>query len=203
MQETPNLEPTLKYENKEIDVTFTNEQDKKEEKYKLLNEEKESLLIREDYIKNNYGNYQIKISELFQNESPGQYYINKEKAKEKYLKNIFELEKKTEDISFNNKDQNEMQELYRETCLKHPRKLVDGEIRKYPFCAWTGFFTCQKYEKLEKNQFVQLGFGISSYFKTIKLFIFTFLIISLINLIGIIYYSQHKSIFENLKLMCE
>ena len=94
MQETPNLEPTLKYENKEIDVTFTNEQDKKEEKYKLLNEEKESLLIREDYIKNNYGNYQIKISELFQNESPGQYYINKEKAKEKYLKNIFELEKK-------------------------------------------------------------------------------------------------------------
>ena len=197
MQETPNLEPTLKYENKEIDVTFTNEQDKKEEKYKLLNEEKESLLIREDYIKNNYGNYQIKISELFQNESPGQYYINKEKAKEKYLKNIFELEKKTEDISFNNKDQNEMQELYRETCLKHPRKLVDGEIRKYPFCAWTGFFTCQKYEKLEKNQFVQLGFGISSYFKTIKLFIFFFFIISCINLYAVNHYLKYKSVIND------
>ena len=197
MEEQPNLESALKYENKEIDVTFINENDKKEEKYKLLNEEKESLLIKEDFIKNNFGNYQIKISELFQNESPGQYYINKEKAKEKYLKNIFELEKKTEDISFNNKDQNEMQALYRETCLKHPRKLVNGEIKKYPFCSWTGFFTCQKYEKLEKNQFIQLGFGISSYFKTIKLFILFFFIISCINLYAVNHYLKYKSMIND------
>ena len=197
MEVQPNLESSLKYENKEIDVIFTNENDKKEEKYKLLNEEKESLLIKEDFIKNNFGNYQIKISELFQNEGPGQYYINKEKAKEKYLKNIFELEKKTEDITFNNKDQNEMQELYRETSLKHPRKLVNGEIKKYPFCSWTGFFTCQKYEKLEKNQFIQLGFGISSYFKTIKLFIFFFLIISVINLHAVNHYIKYKSVIND------
>ena len=63
------------------------------------------------------------------------------------------------------------------------------------------FFCFKQISCLEKNEFNNLPFGISSYFKTIKLFIFTFLIISLINLIGIIYYSQHKSIFENLKFL--
>ena len=196
MKESQTLEssPTI-FEDKQIDVTFTDEENKKEEKFKLLNEEKESLLIREDLISNKFG--QIKIKELFQNESPQQYYINKEKAKEKYLKNIFELEKKDEDIKFNNKDQNEMKELYRETCLKHPRKLVDGEIRKYPFWAWTGCFTCQRFQKLEKNQFVQLGFGISSYFKTIKLLIFFFFIISCINLLAVNHYLKYKSVIKD------
>ena len=192
MKEQLSESPTV-FENKQIDVTFTNPENQKEEKYKLLNEEKESLLIKEDLMSNNIGNYQVRISELFNNERNEQYYLNKEKSKEKYLKNLLQIEQKDEDIVFNNKDQNEMDALYRETCLKHPRKLVDGEIQKYPFRSWTGCFTCQKCAKIEKNEFIQLGFGISSYFKTIKLFIFFFLIISVINLLAVMHYSKYKS----------
>ena len=150
------------FENKQVDVTFTNPENKKEEKEKLFNEEKESLLIKEELIKNNIDNYQIKISELFQNEANEQYYLNKEKSKEKYLKNLLKLEEKSDDIVLNNKDQNEMDTIYRETCLKHPRKLIDGELQKYPFRSWTGCFTCRKCEKIEKNEFIQLGLGMSS-----------------------------------------
>ena len=184
-------------ETKEIDVTFTNELDKKEEKYKLFNEEKESLLIKEDLIKGKTDNYQIKISELFQNENTEQYYLNKEKTKEKYLKNLLEIDKKEDDIILNKKDKNEMEILYRETSLKHPRKVFEGEIYRYPFCSWTGCFSCQKFPKLEKNEFRQLGLGISSYFKTIKLFIIFFFIISCINFIAVGHYLGYTSIIND------
>ena len=184
-------------ETNQIDVTFTNEQDKKEEKFKLFNEEKESLLIKEDLIKGKIDNYQIKISELFKQENTEQYYLNKEKTKEKYLKNLLEIDKKEDDILLNKKDKNEMQILYRETSLKHPRKILDGEIFKYPFCSWTGCFTCQRFPKLEKNEFQQLGFGISSYFKTIKLFIFFFFIISSINFIAVGHYLGYTSVIND------
>ena len=94
-----------------------------------------------------------------------------------------------------------MDKLYKEVSMKHPRKIKNGKIEKYSFFSWTGFFCFKKIKCLEKNEFNNLPFGITSYFKTIKLFIFTFLIISLINLIGIIYYSQHKSIYKNLKFL--
>ena len=184
-------------ETKEIDVTFTNEQDKKEEKYKLFNEEKESLLIKEDLIKGKVNNYQIKISELFQNENTEQYYLNKEKTKEKYLKNLLEIDKKEDDILLNKKDKNEMEILYRETSLKHPRKILNGEIFRYAFCSWTGCFSCQKFPKLEKNEFQQLGLGISSYFKTIKLFILFFFIISCINFIAVAHYLGYTSVIDD------
>ena len=185
------------FEKKQVDVTFTNPENKKEEKYKLFNEEKESLLIKEELIKNNIDNYQIKISELFQNEANEQYYLNKEKSKEKYLKNLLKLEEESDDIVLNNKDQNEMDTIYRETCLKHPRKLIDGELQKYPFRSWTGCFTCRKCEKIEKNEFIQLGLGMSSYFKTIKLFIFFFFIISCINLVAVLHYTKYKSVITD------
>ena len=195
MKENSSLSSEI--ETKEIDVTFTNEQNKKEEKYKLINEEKESLLIKEDLIKGKMDNYQIKISELFQNENTEQYYLNKEKTKEKYLKNLLEIEKKEDDILLNKKDKNEMQILYRETSLKHPRKILDGEIYRYPFCSWTGCFSCQKLPKLEKNEFQQLGLGISSYFKTIKLFILFFFIISCINFIAVGHYLGYTSVIND------
>ena len=197
MKEQPLLESMMKYETKEVDVVFSNEGDDKEEKFKLLDEEKESLLIKEALLPGKTDSYEIKLSELFQNENNEVYYINKEKSKEKYLNNCFETDKKSEDISFNNKDKNEMDALYREVCLMHPRKLINGEIQKYSFKSWTGCFLCQKYPKLEKNEFYPLGFGISSYFKTIKLFIFFFLIISLINLVAVNQYFRHKSVIND------
>jgi len=197
MKEQPLLESMVKFENKQVDAVFTNEEDNKEEKYKLFDEEKESLLIKEALLPGKSDCYEVKISELFQGENNEVYYINKEKSKEKYLNNCFETDKKGEDISFNNKDKNEMDALYREVCLMHPRKLINGEIQKYSFKSWTGFFLCQKYPKLEKNEFYPLGFGISSYFKTIKLFIFFFLIISLINLVAVYQYSRHKSVIND------
>ena len=197
MKEQPILESMMKFENKQIDAVFSNEGDDKEEKYKLFDEEKESLLIKEDLLPGKTDSYEVKISELFQNENNEVYYINKEKSKEKYLNNCFETDKKGEDISFNNKDQNEMDALYREVCLMHPRKLINGEIQKYSFKSWTGCFSCQKYPILEKNEFYPLGYGISSYFKTIKLFIFFFLIISLINLVAVYQYSRHKSVIND------
>ena len=47
MKEQPLLESMVKFENKQVDAVFTNEEDNKEEKYKLFDEEKESLLIKE------------------------------------------------------------------------------------------------------------------------------------------------------------
>ena len=196
MKEQLSESPTV-FENKQIDVEFTNPENKKEEKYKLFNEEKESLLIKEDIIKNKIGDYQVRISELYENERNEQYYLNKEKSKEKYLKNLLQIDQKDEDIVLNNKDQNEMKSLYRETSLRHPRKMIDGEIQKYPFRSWTGCFTCQKCPKIEKNEFIQLGLGMSSYFKTIKFFIFFFLIISCINLLAVLHYTKYKSVIND------
>ena len=86
------------YENKShyiknnINIFFFNPINQKEEKYTLLNEEKELLLCKQDIlneaIKEN-NNYNIKIEELFQGEENNNYYyINKELLKEKYLKNF-------------------------------------------------------------------------------------------------------------------
>lgn len=196
MKEQPLLESVVKFDNKQVDVVFSNENNP-EEKFTLLDEEKESLLIKDALLPGKSDYNEIKISELFQNENNDVYYINKEKSKEKYLNNCFETDKKSEDISFNNKDKNEMDALYREVCLMHPRKLINGEIQKYSFKSWTGCFSCQRFPKIEKNEFYPLGFGISSYFKTIKLFIFFFLIISLINLVAVFQYYRHKSVIND------
>ena len=192
------------YENKSHNIKnnsnifFFNPINQKEEKYTLLNEEKELLLCKHDIlnetIKEN-NNYNIKIGELFQGkENKNYYYINKEKLKEKYLYNFFELNKNSNDLYFDNQNEEEMNKIYEEITLLHPRKIVNGEIKKYSFWSWTGFFCFKKFGKLDKNEFFNLGFGISSYFKTIKLFILFFFLISCINLICIIHYYSYKSI---------
>ena len=92
MKEQQSLDSSGQFKNTQIEITFTNEENQKEEKFKLFNEEKESLLIKEDLIQNK--TYQIKISELFQNETPEQYYINKEKAKAKIFYLIIKIQMK-------------------------------------------------------------------------------------------------------------
>ena len=182
------------YENERMNIAFTNGATGNQEKYTFINEEKESLLLKDEFVNNQY---QIRIQELFQNENDGQYYVNKEKIKEKYLKNCFDLEKNDQDVVINRKDQNEMDELYKEISLKHPRKFIDGQIQKYSFCSWTGCFTCNKCKFLEKNEFYPMGFGISSYFKTLKLFIFFFLIIAAANFMAVKHYLQYKSVIND------
>ena len=120
------------------------------------------------------------------------YYINKEELKEKYLKNFFELNKNSNDLKIDNENKEEMDKLYEEIEMMHSRKVVNREIKKYSFCSWLGFFCC-KNKKIEKSAFFNLGFGITSYFKTIKLFVIIFFIISAINLICITHYSSYKT----------
>ena len=181
----------------QIDVNIINIGSQKEENYILINEEEDMLLIKKDIIndkiKNQNGNYNIKIKELYKGEdNEFYYYINKNILKEKYLKFNFDLDKNNDDIMIDNENEVEMNDLYTKTLLKHPRKVINGEIKKYSIFSWTGFYCCFK-----KNDFISLGFGISSYFKTIKLLIVFFFLISFINLITIFHYSKYSSIFEN------
>ena len=184
------------YRRTNIDIGFNNPINQVEERYTLLNEENELLLINQNIFQKEKENNQnnLKIKELFKGEeNENYYYINKEELKEKYLKNYFELNKNSNDITIDNENEEKMNKLYEEKEMMHPRKLVNGEIKKYSFCSWLGFFYL-KNAKLEKSAFFNLGFGITSYFKTIKLFILFFSIISFINVIGIIYYSSYKTI---------
>ena len=184
-----------------MDINFYDIKQKKEEEYKLIKDGNELLLCKENIIKekiisNDYD--KIKIGELFNNEdNEDYYYINKEKLKEKYLHNIFEIDKNINDVKIDNNNKEEMEKLYKEISMKHPRKKENGEIQKYSFFSWTGFLCFKKISCLEKNEFNDLPLGISSYFKTIKLFILFFFIISFINLFGIIYYSQYTSKNKN------
>ena len=87
--------------NKQIDIIFNDNNDEKE-KYKLISEEKELLLCKENIINQTYKDkkeYEIKIKDLYKGEEGKDfYYINKENLKEKYLKYVFELNKNYNDI---------------------------------------------------------------------------------------------------------
>ena len=184
-----------KYEKnkKQIDIIFNDSYELKE-KYKLIKEEKEILLCKENIINEAYNNrgqnYEIKIEELYKGEEGKDfYYINKENLKEKYLRYIFELNKNNNDIKIDNKNEEEMNKLYNEIIMKHPRKMIDNEIKKYSLISWTGFFFCKN------NEFNSLGFGIISYFKTLKFFILFFLLISIVNLVLVFHYIKYDSVF--------
>ena len=73
--------------------------------------------------------------------------------------------------SLDNKNKEEMEKIYKDIQLKHPRKIIDGKIKRYPFFSWSGFFCCNKPE------YLSLGQGYISYFNTIKFLIVLFFII--------------------------
>ena len=169
--------------------------DQKDEAYTLINKENEIILCKNELLSElNSGKYRIKIEEFSKDEdSDNCYYINKEKMKKEHLKNLFELDKNNEDIKIDNQNEEEMEKLYKKVILKHPRKIInENQFKKYSFFSWTGFFCSKKGQACNKDEFLSLGFGISSYFKTLKLFIIFFFIISCINLIGVVHYSQYK-----------
>ena len=179
-----------------FDVSIKDLRYEKEEKdeYTLIKKENEIVLCKKDlFNKINPKIDNISMEYFKKEESNDCYYINKKKMREKKLKNLFELDKNNEDIKFDNQNEEKMDKLYKEVTMKHPRKLINGEFKKYSFFSWTGFFCSKKGQLCYKDEFTSLGFGISSYFKTLKLLILFFFIISCINIIGVVHYSKYKS----------
>ena len=184
----------------EFKVSFKNS-NLDNEPYTLINKENEIILCKDDLLNElKSGKYKIKIEEFFKDEESNNcYYINKEKMKEEYLKNLFELDKNNEDIRIDNQNEEEMDKLYKEVKMKHPIKIINEKFKRYSFFSWTGFFCAKKGQLCYKDELISLGFGISSYFKTLKLFILFFFIISCVNLIGVMHYSKYK--FEQNSLL--
>ena len=185
---------TNKFED-EFKVLFKDSKFQKDEPYTLINKENEIVLCKNElYNELKSGKYKITIEEFFKDEESDKcYYINKEKMSEEHLKNLFELDKNNEDIRIDNQNEEEMDKLYKKVIMKHPRKVInEKQFKKYSFFSWTGFFCFKKGQLCYKDEFISLGFGISSYFKTLKLFILFFFIISCINLIGVAHYSKYK-----------
>ena len=157
---------------------FSNKE-KKPDNYILLNQDEDLLLCKEEAIKEikskKDNNEEIKIKELYKGEDNDSFfYINKKETKKNFLKNIIELDKENENSKvdiLDNKNKEEMEKIYKEIQLKHPRKIIDGKIRRYSFFSWSGFFCCNKPE------YLSLGQGYISYFNTIKFLIVLFFII--------------------------
>jgi hypothetical protein len=182
----------LRYEKKAKEAKEAKEA--KDELYTLINKENEIIFCKNDlFNKIKPENDNINMEYFKKEESDDCYYINKEKMKERKLKNLLEIDKNNEDIGIDNQNEEKMDKLYKEITMKHPRKIVNGQFKKYSFFSWTGFFCSKKGQLCYKDEFISLGFGISSYFKTLKLLILFFFIISCINLIGIVHYSKYKS----------
>ena len=106
------------------------------------------------------------------------------------MKNSIEFERTFSNSSIDKNDNYEMETLYKETQLEHPRKIIDGKIKRYPFFSWSGFFCCNRYD------YSSLGLGYTTYFNTIKLSIIFFLIIFLINLVSIKECTKYNSIYD-------
>ena len=172
---------------KEINLNIFNYEENKIENYKFLNEEEELLLCKEEALnevksKKDNKEENIKIKELYKGEDSNSfYYLNKNELKKKYLKIEENLNEDNDDRNsiLDNQDEKEVEKIYKESLLKHPRKVIDGEIKKYSFFSWSGFFCCNK------RDYFNLGQAYVTYFNTIKLLIIIFIIIFLIH-IGLI-----------------
>ena len=172
-----------KSNNKEINLTIFDYDQKKLENFKLLNEEEEILLCKEEAIndfklKKKDKGEEIKIKELFKGEDNDSfYYLNKIELRKKYYNIEENLNEDFENVEqiIDNKNDDEMEKLYNEIQLKHPRKIIDNKITRYSFFSWSGFFCCNKPE------YISLGEAYITYFNTIKLLIIFFLVLALIN----------------------
>ncbi len=133
-----------------IDLNIYNNNTKKSENYKLINEENEILLCKEEELKkikeskeNNEDD--IKIKDLYKGDDNDYvFYLNKNKIKNNLLKNSMEFERNFSNSKFDNYNVEEMDKLYKEVQLKHPRNIIEGEIKKYPFFHGVDFFVVIK-----------------------------------------------------------
>ena len=183
---------------KEIDLSIYNTKKKEIEKYKLLNEDEELLLCKEEIfnkIKREKEKLEedIRIKELFKGEDTDSfYYLNKKELKEKYLKieTYNDEDNEDENSIINNRNTKEMEKLFNNAQSEHPRKIVDGQYQKYSFFSWSGFFCCNK------KDYISLGQTYVTYFNTIKLFILLFVLLSIVNIYLINFCSQFTSIYD-------
>ena len=183
---------------KEINLNIFNYNTNKLEKYKLLNEEDELLLCKEEALneiksKKENKDEDVKIKELYKGEDNySLFYLNKNELKKKYLKIEGNLnEDKVERNSIlDNQNEKEMEKLYKESVLKHPRKIVDGQIKKYNFFSFSGFFCCNR------RDYLNIGQAYITYFNTIKLLIIIFSIMTLIHLALIKYCYKFSSVYN-------
>ena len=125
---------------KEINLTIFDYTQKKLKNFKFLNEEDEILLCKEealnDFKSKKEDKEEIKIKELFKGEDNDSfYYLNKTELRKKYYNIGENLNEDSENIEqiIDNKNDKEMEKLYNEIQLKHPRKIIDNQIRRYPF----------------------------------------------------------------------
>ena len=82
----------------------------------------------------------IKIKELYNGQDDDSfYYLDKIHIKQNLLKNSIEFERTFSNSSIDNNDDYEMETLYKETQLEHPRKIIDGKIKRYPFFSFCLF----------------------------------------------------------------
>jgi hypothetical protein len=187
-----------KNNSKEINLSIFNYNTNKLEKYKLLNEEDELLLCKEEPLnqiksKKENKDEDVKIKELYKGEDNNSlFYLNKNELKKKYLKIEENLnEDKVERNSIlDNQNEKEMEKLYKESVLKHPRKIVDDQIIKYNFFSFSGFFCCNR------RDYMNLGQAYITYFNTIKLLIIIFALMTLIHLALIKYCYQCSSVYN-------
>ena len=181
-----------KYINKNIDLKIFDNKTQQIKNYKLLNEENEILLCEQEAINkiksDKENDEEIKIKELYKGEDDDSfYYLNKFEIKNKLLKNAKEFERNFSNTLIDNQNDEEMEKLYKETQLKHPRKIVDGKIQRYSFFSWSGFFCCNK------EEYLSLGLGYVTYLNTLKFLIIFFLILALVNSVLIKAYMGFKS----------
>ena len=178
---------------KEININIYDHTKKKKEQYKLINESDDLLFCKEEIfteIKSKNENKEIKIKELYSGEDADSFfYINKKEMKKNLMKDS-KFEKENEETTFDNENGEVMEKLYKEVQLKHPRQIIDGQIKKYTFFSWSGFFCCNKPE------YLSLGLGFITYFNTLKLLILIFFLITIVNTPAIAIYSKYNSIFE-------
>ena len=128
--------------NNKININIFDSQKKKVVNYKLFNEEEDLLLCKEEVV-NEVDEENIKIKELYNGEDNDSYYhLNKNETKKKLLKNASEFERKFSHSRIDNQNKEEMEKLYKEIQLKHPRKIINGKIRRYSYFSWSGFFFC-------------------------------------------------------------
>ena len=187
-----------KNNSKEINLSIFNYNTNKLEKYKLLNEEDELLLCKEEPLnqiksKKENKDEDVKIKELYKGEDNNSlFYLNKKELKKKYLKIEENLNEDKEDRNsiLDNQNEKEMEKLYKESVLKHPRKIVDGQIIKYNFFSFSGFFCCNR------RDYLNLGQAYITYFNTVKLLIIIFVIMTLIHLALIKFCYQFSSVYN-------
>jgi hypothetical protein len=104
----------------------------------------------------------------------------------KILVNLEDLEKeysKKEQYLFgevNQKNAEEMKLLNQEIELMHPRIIKNGQVLQHPVCTSMGNFCCSNSQINENLK--ELGLGMMCYFKVLKVFIWCFFVISIINI---------------------